>query len=88
MGYTCISTLIRWHPYTTMREVFCTIFVMINYLPNGDSPYELERAHELHNYRELYYKKAEYFNRKYAKIGMEYKEYKDWDFTYNPLEKK
>ena len=88
LGYISISTLNWWHPDTTMRKVFCDIFVMINYLPNGKDPYGLERAHELRNNRILYEKKAQYFTDKYAAMNIVQKEYQEWDFTYTPLEKK
>ena len=66
-----------------MRQVFIDIFALF-YLGNPESPFSLERKEEMKNNRALYEEKVKYFTKKYAYIGKPFKEYKEWDFTYNP----
>ena len=85
LGHISISILHdHWTPKTTMREVFCDIFVVINYLGNFESPYIMDMAEEMIKNRQLYEEKIRYFTKKYASIETCDKEYKSWDFTYNP----
>ena len=86
LGHVCISTINNWKPNFNMRQVFVDIFALF-YLGNPDSPFSLERKDEMKYNRPLYEKKVKYFTQKYAFIGKPYKEYKTWDFTYNPNSK-
>ncbi len=86
LGHVCISTINHWKPNFNMRQVFVDIFALF-YLGNPDSPFSLERKDEMKHNRPLYEKKVKYFTQKYAFIGKPYKEYKTWDFTYNPNSK-
>ena len=83
LGHVCISTINKWKPTNTMRQVFVDIFALF-YLGNPESPFSLERKDEMKNNRPLYEEKVKYFTNKYANIGLPYKEYSSWDFTYNP----
>ena len=86
LGHVCISTINNWKPNFNMRQVFVDIFALF-YLGNPDSPFSLERKDEMKKNRPLYEQKVKYFTQKYAFIGKPYKEYKTWDFTYNPNSK-
>ena len=83
LGHVCISTINKWKPSYTMRQVFIDIFALF-YLGNPDSPFSLDRKNEMINNRPLYEEKVKYFTKKYAFIGNPYKEYTSWDFTYPP----
>ena len=53
------------------------------YLNNSDSPYGLERAIELRNNPNLFFRKVKYFTEKYANPISASQIYDhDWDFTY------
>ena len=86
LGHVCISTINNWKPTFNMRQVFIDIFALF-YLGNPESPFSLERKEEMKNNPKLYEEKVRYFTKKYAFIGKPYKEYKSWDFTYNPENK-
>ena len=86
LGHVCISTINYWKPTFNMRQVFIDIFALF-YLGNPESPFSLERKEEMKNNPKLYEEKVRYFTKKYAFIGKPYKEYKSWDFTYNPENK-
>ena len=52
---------------------------------NPYSPYGIEKQSEMINQPKLFEEKIRYFTSKYATPSLgykEYKEYKDWDFTY------
>ena len=83
LGHVCISTINKWKPSYTMRQVFIDIFALF-YLGNPESPFSLDRKNEMINNRPLYEEKVKYFTKKYAFIGNPYKEYTSWDFTYPP----
>ena len=83
LGHVCISTINKWKPSNTMRQVFIDIFALF-YLGNPDSPFSLDRKDEMINNRKLYEEKVKYFTNKYANIGNPLKEYTSWDFTYPP----
>ena len=83
LGHVCISTINKWKPTNTMRQVFVDIFALF-YLGNPESPFSLDRKEEMKNNRPLYEEKVKYFTNKYANIALPYKEYSSWDFTYNP----
>ena len=87
LGHVCISTINNWKPTYNMKQVFIDIFALF-YLGNPDSPFSLDRKEEMKNNRPLYEEKVKYFTKKYAFIGNPYKEYKSWDFTYNPSNNK
>ena len=82
LGIIDISTLNLWKPTTTIREVFCDIFLVINYLGNPNCSFSMEIAYEMNNNRILFEKKAKYFTEKYASLWKYHKEYEYWDFTY------
>ena len=83
LGKICISILHRFSPKNTMREVFCDIFVLINYLGNYSlSPIESDIEKEMRINRKLYEEKIKYFTKKYASITKDEKESQSWDFTY------
>ena len=86
LGHVCISTINNWKPTFNMRQVFIDIFALF-YLGNPESPFSLERKEEMKKNPKLYEEKVRYFTKKYAFIGKPYKEYKSWDFTYNPENK-
>ncbi len=83
LGYVSISTINNWKPNFLMRQVFIDIFALF-YLGNPESPFSLKIKEEMKNNRPLYEKKVKYFTQKYAYVGKPYKEYKTWDFSYNP----
>ena len=86
LGHVCISTLNWWDANSNksnIRSVLTDIFALF-YLSNPESPYGLDRADEFNYNKKLYDEKCRYFTNKYAKIGKPYKEYKTWDFTYEP----
>ena len=86
LGHVCISTLNKWKPNLTMKQVFVDIFALF-YLGNPESPFSMEMKNEMEKNRALYDEKVKYFVQKYARIGKPYTEYKSWDFTYNPENK-
>ena len=87
LGHVCISTINNWKPTYNMKQVFIDIFALF-YLGNPESPFSLDRKKKKKNNRPLYEEKVKYFTKKYAFIGNPYKEYKSWDFTYNPSNNK
>ena len=82
LGHVCISTINKWNPNNTMKQVFYDIFALF-YLGNPDSPFSLDMQKEFKEHKDLYDRKVRYFVKKYAAIGKPFKEYKSWDFTYN-----
>ena len=83
LGHVCISTINRWKPQNTMRQVFVDIFALF-YLGNPENPFYVDMKEEMKNNRKLYEEKVRYFTQKYANFGNPYQEYKSWDFTYPP----
>ena len=67
----------------SIREVLTKLYTIF-YLNNPDSPYGIDRAEELRNNCQLFYKKIEYFTKKYANPISASQIYNgsDWDFTY------
>ena len=59
------------------------LYTAVFYRENPDSPFGLDRAHEMTNNLELFKKKVKYFTKKYAYINNVSNVYKVWDFTYN-----
>ena len=55
---------------------------------NPESPYEIHKADELRNNKELHDEKIRYFTNKYANINIAPSVYEkkpeNWDFSYNP----
>ena len=55
---------------------------------NPESPYEIDKADELRNNKELHDEKIRYFTNKYANINIAPSVYEkkpeNWDFSYNP----
>ena len=90
LGHVCISTLNWWKPQYKMNEVLLNIYSLF-YMHNQDSAYGTERAKE---YNEdngvVYFEKAKYFTKKYAKPNHNYNNYdrtQDWDFNVDNVDK-
>ena len=82
LGHVCISTINKWNPTKTMKQVFIDIFALF-YLGNPESPFSIDMKKEFKEHKDLYDRKVKYFVQKYAALGKPCKEYKSWDFTYN-----
>ena len=67
LGFICISTLSKWKPTYTMRQVFVDIFALF-YLGNPNSPFSEEMKNEMISNRNLFEEKVRYFTNKYALI--------------------
>lgn len=83
LGHVSISTLNRWNPIYSIREVLHHIYILL-YNPNPYSPYGLDRADECRNRRDVYEEKIRLFTRKYANLGRCNKTYprdQNWDFS-------
>ena len=50
---------------------------------NIDCAFSSDMAEEFRNNKSLYEKKIKYFTRKYTAQMISYREYDNWDFTYN-----
>ena len=76
-----------WNPEITGREILAKLFTIF-YKINPDSPYEYKIAEEYKKDRALYIKKVQYFVKKYADVGVSYKnsQLKEWDFSYETNE--
>ena len=81
-GSICLGCLNFWDPRIFMKEVFRNIFALF-YFANENSPYNLEIQEEMIKNPNLYEKKQKYFTNKYANPMLGYKEYIEWDFTYD-----
>ena len=83
LGYLACSLFTYWIPNKmSIREVLTKLYLMF-YLNNSDSPYGLERAIELRNNPNLFFRKVKYFTEKYANPISASQIYDhDWDFTY------
>ena len=83
LGHICISTLNWWKPEYTMREVLYNIYLLF-YCCNSTSGYGIERTKEYIENNEVYWEKAKYFTKKYAKSYncKNYDRFEDWDFDF------
>ena len=68
-------------PEYKMREVLHNIYLLF-YCCNSTSGYGIERTKEYIENNEVYWKKAKYFTKKYAKFKylVNYDKTVDWDF--------
>ena len=82
LGHICLSTLNFWNPEYRMREVLTNIFALF-YMGNPDSPYGIDRQHEMVHNQDLFERKVKFFTQKYAAPQIGYKEYSSWDFSYS-----
>ena len=82
LGHCCISTANFWTPDTSIHDLLVSIFALF-LAANPNNAYGLERKIEFEKNRETYDSKAQYFTKKYAKIGISYKNLNNWDFTMN-----
>ena len=83
LGHVSANFINWWKPETTVREMLTKLFAVF-YWPNPDYPYDLDRAIEYRENRQLYELKVKYFTKKYASPLNKFK-YKDqdWDFSYD-----
>ena len=83
IGHICLSTLNWWNEKNDIRQVLTNIFVLLS-KANEESPYNLSRADEMINNKELFDKKVLFFIDKYAtQDANEPQEWSiDWDFRY------
>ena len=79
LGRVCISTLNCWTPQYTIRKVLIDIWAL---LYTGNNCCNIRRYEEYQNNRKLYEAKCKYYTKKYARMDVDYKEYKktDWNF--------
>ena len=86
IGHVCFSSINSWKSDYRINKLLPEIFYLFK-ANNPDSPYDYmdnRRRNEYVNNRDLFYKKAEYFTKKYANPLGNRKEYPNgWDFTYN-----
>ena len=84
-GNVAVNFIYNWNKSTTAREILAKLYGIF-YLPNPDSPYSTEQAHEFEYNRYLYELKVKYFTKKYANV----KSFEDiksgnWNFSF-PLD--
>ena len=84
LGHVRISILNCWKPQYNIKEVLlniCSLFYMVNL----NRAYGKEIVKEYKEEQDVYYEKAKYFTKKYAKsnrkINLKNDENKDWDFS-------
>ena len=83
LGFPALNNLFWWKPEFKMRDILSDLHKLF-YNHSCEHPYGLERNDECRNNKGLYYKKIEYFTKKYANkqqksnfIPLE----KNWDFS-------
>ena len=83
LGQIYVSFLNFWNEKYIIKQILIKLYTAVFYRENPDSPFGLDRAHEMTNNLELFKKKVKYFTKKYAYINNVSNVYKVWDFTYN-----
>ena len=80
LGKVFSNIIAWWNPKNRIKELLIEINSFF-YKTNPDTAFGIERTKEYKEEQEIYYEKAKYFTKKYAKNLVKIDPNKDWDFT-------
>ena len=82
LGEPNLNILNQWKPEFKVKDILVSIYSLF-YMNNIDCAFSSDMAEEFRNNKSLYEEKTKYFTKKYADLWLGYREYENWDFTYN-----
>ena len=84
LGEPNLNILNQGKPEFKVKDILVSIYSLL-YMNNIDWAFSSDMAEEFRNNKSLYEEKIKYFTRKYAypRVNIDFREYDNWDFTYN-----